>query len=133
MSLGIPCILANNTGHKTICNTGLVVCITSDKPERVDSKQMGPYGYWFNSNIDETVAAMHDVYKNYEKHLLLAARRREWIKQYTPENLRTKYVNLIRPQQIILCDTNEIGDEYIKTSSQELYAKYQTLLKTHSY
>lgn len=129
MSLGIPCILANNTGHRTICDTGLVVGVTSDRPERVNSQQIGPYGYWFNTDMDETIAAMHDISHNYKRHLQLAAKRREWVKQYLPENLRAKYISLIAPQQVILCNINEIGVDYIKTSSHELYNKYQTLLK----
>lgn len=132
MSLGIPCILSNNTGHKTICATGLTIPITSNQAERVDSKQMGSYGYWFNSDFNQTINALYDMYQHYEKHLALAAQRREWTKQYLAQNLKPFYTTLINPQKVILDNINQISTGSIKTTSLALYKKYLRFMELHS-
>lgn len=130
MSLGIPCILSNNTGHKIICSTNLVVAITSNLVEPVNTKQTGSYGYWFNSNFNQTVNALYDMYHHYEKHLHFANQRREWTRQYLPENLMPLYGTLINPQQVTLGTRNKIINGSIETASQALYKKYMLLAQS---
>lgn len=108
LALGIPCILSNNTAHEVICQTDYIKSVK-------------------DLTIDNVALAIEDVYNNYEQYLLKAQQAREWVKQYTYQNLEQKYINLIKPYKIILGTENLITDKYLMTNSKHLYNKYLTI------
>lgn len=113
LALGIPCILSKNTAHKTICKSGYVKGVRSDAN--------------CNVSLIDASNAMQKVWLNYKHYKKLALKARKWVAQYTSKNLHDKYLNLIKPQKIILGDNNEVTDEYLETNSIELYQKYKQL------
>ncbi|CDK30746.1 glycosyltransferase [Candidatus Babela massiliensis] len=108
LALGIPCILSNNTAHEVICQTDYIKSVK-------------------DLTIDNVALAVEEVYNNYEQYLLKAQQAREWVKQYTYQNLEQKYINLIKPYKIILGTENLITDKYLMTNSKHLYNKYITI------
>jgi len=130
LAAGIPCILSNNTAHKTICNTSYVSSVPAEIKERsytiLDKLKLG---YDFNCKINDIQNALQKVYKNYEYNLELAIKGREWVKQYLPENVQHRYMNFAKPKLVILGPDNLITDEYLMTNSETLYKKYQQLCK----
>ncbi len=85
-------------------------------------------GYQFDCTVRDARKAMQSVYKHYNYHLARAAKGREWVKRYLPENLSDKYINLVKPKSIVLGDENIIGDTFLMTNSKTLYEKYQHIL-----
>lgn len=126
MALGRPCILANHSAHQTICNAGFVRPVEASIIEKHDSENYfgEDIGNIFNCELSEARKALRDVYENYQFYLKKAHAGREWAKQYLGENLRAKYISMIKPKMVILGDRNEATCEYLMTNSQELYDKY---------
>lgn len=123
MALGIPCILSNNTAHKTICDTGLVYAVPSDILE-INKVGNRTCGHNFNCTMKDVQKALREVYSNYDFYLKKASAAREWVKQYHGLNLKNKYINLIKPTRVILGNENKVTDEYLMTSDRNLYEKY---------
>jgi len=135
MALGIPCIITNNTAQKTLCNTGFVRPIASnilEKPVAYEklfgSKNLG---HFFNCTLKDTRQALRDMYNNYNYYFSKAPQAREWVKQYRWQNLKAKYLNLIKPKKVILGKKNIITESCIITSSSKLYNKYTRLIKSN--
>lgn len=125
LACGIPCILSDNTAHKTICQTGYVRAVKSDIPEYAFYRGFGRVvGQNFNCSLEDVSQALKDVYKNHNTYLNKARQARAWVEQYLYKNLKNKYLNLIKPQKIILSDKNEITDNALITNSKDLYDKY---------
>lgn len=123
LALGIPCIVSDNTAQKTICLSGYVRILESKILEPAFYSGM-KCGYQFNCNRIDLDNAMKDVYNNYQFYRGKACLAKEWVKQYLPENLRSKYLSLIKPKKVILGDNDIILDDAIITTSKLLYAKY---------
>jgi glycosyltransferase involved in cell wall biosynthesis len=128
LALGIPCILSNHTAHKTICSTGLVRPVSCSIVESADySAILGSTdcGNKLNCKQEDAQKALREVYNNYALYLEKAKQGREWVKQYEYKNLRKRYLNLIKPKNIIFGDRNEITDDYFMTNSPLLHNKYK--------
>lgn len=125
LAMGLPCIATNNSGQITICNSGLVRSVPSDIQVKVDYPCLGnDQGYMWDCTIADVRQALRDVYSNYEVYLEKAAQGPAWVSQYRPSNLKQKYLNLIKPANVILGDHNEITDDYLMTNSPALFEKY---------
>lgn len=128
LALGIPSIIAENTAHKTICQTGFVKSVPSVKemPAYYDHLQK-TVGNNFNCDVADVAQAMYDVYNNYEEYKEKALLGRKWVTQYLYKNLQETYLNLIKPHEIVLGDHNCVNDRGIITNSKTLYKKYKNL------
>lgn len=132
MSLGIPCILSNNSAQKTICNTNLVLPVNSNIKQISDQEFYGTdVGFNFNCDIKDVKIALRCMYKNYNSYLKDSKKRRFWAKKYLKENLLQYYINIVKPKKIILSDKNEVTKEFLMTNSIRLYNKYIKLLKNN--
>jgi glycosyltransferase involved in cell wall biosynthesis len=132
LALGLPCILSNNTAQKTLCESGFVRAVPSEIQEdalHFYSRFFGhqPVGVFFNCKVQDVREAMRDVYENYNFYLNKAAEGREWVTRYRWPNLKLKYLNLIKPQKVVLGSENVITDDYLMTNSVDLYRKYSQL------
>lgn len=126
LARGIPCIISNNTAHKTICNTGFVRPVNSYiKTPAVYSNLTGKCGYNFDSNLQDACDALKEVYQHYHIYKKRALSGRQWVKQYRHKNLKARYYTLIKPRKVILADANIITDDCLVTNSRILYEKYQ--------
>ena len=129
LAAGVPCILSNNTAHKIICDSGHVLAVKSDILEDAYYKIFNQTcGYHFNCKINDVTKALKEVYRNYKFYLDKAQAGREWVKQYLPENLQLKYLNLVKPKKVIYGKDNKITNEYLMTNSNKLYKKYLELV-----
>ena len=131
LALGIPCILTNNSAQKTICRNGIVRSVISEIPEP-PSVDYSPFGdenicTFFNCRLEDVKEALRDVYDYYDIYLKHAKMGPHWVSQYRMQNLKAKYLNLIKPQHVILGSKNEITNDYLMTTSTELYNKYINL------
>jgi glycosyltransferase involved in cell wall biosynthesis len=130
MAAGIPCILSDNTAHKIICKSGCVRAVTSNILEPSYSKIFRKnIGHDFNCTVMDIRKALRDVYENYQKYLENAVLGRIWVKNYSKENLKKKYLNLVKPKIVILGPDNSITDQHLMTNSKTLFNKYQQLCK----
>lgn len=127
MALAIPCIVSNNTAHKTICNSCYVYSVESSliEPHTADGKEF--CGFDFNCSSINARRALKYVYENYNVALKKAINAREWVKQYLPDQLRAKYLNLFFPKKILLGDFNIITNDYLMTNSIKLFKKYKSI------
>lgn len=130
MALGIPVIVTDNTGQKTICNSNLVKVVSSNilEPAMYFNRDL-PSGYQFNCEVDEVADAIMDMYQNYNKYLEKAEEARFWASSYdySEKYLSNLYKSLVSPKKIILGAENKIHKDYIMTDSQALYEKYQKI------
>ena len=126
LALGIPCILSNNTAHEVLCQTPYVNSVMSNKVEPADYRLVFGqyYGYQFNSSITDVEKSLEEIYNNYDYYLQNGKDARQWVQQYDYRNLKNKYLNLIKPNKVILGKENLITDEYIMTDCKKLYQKY---------
>lgn len=129
MAMGIPCILSNNTAHKTICNTGLVVPVEANiaRPAYYDSFS-SMCGVNFDCRIFDVVMALKEMYQNYKKYIGQAESARNWTKQYLYSNLRDSFLTLIKPKDVQIAQEDTIDNGVIRTTSQELYHKYHAFI-----
>ncbi len=124
----VPCILSDNTAHKTLCKSGLVYAVPSNKTEPSYCGIMGAYlGDQFNCSVTDARKGLRAVYTKYEIYKQKAVAGREWVKQYTAENLQKKYMSFVKPKKVILGPKNEINSNYIMTNSRQLFEKYKVL------
>ena len=129
LALGIPCILSNNSAHKTICDSGYVYAVKSEIKEKHIAEDYGvSCGYNFNCKIEDVQKALREVYGNYNHYLSKAQEGREWVKRYLAENLQPLYTSLVKPRKIVLGQENIITEEHLVTSDEKLYRKYLSFL-----
>lgn len=126
LALGIPCILSNNTAHKTICASGFVrpLAVSGVSPAYYEPLNCFA-GYEFNTSMKELQQAMRQVYNNYDEYLFKARTGREWVKQYLFSNLKKRYKTIVKPKKVILGDKNIIEENFLMTNSEQLFSKYQ--------
>lgn len=128
LALGIPAIISNNTAHKTICQTGYVYGVPSDILEKHTGEFYGSScGYCYNCKIEDVQKALREVYSNYNLYLEKAHQGREWVKQYRGENLKKRYINLFKPETLLLGNNNIVTDDYVMTTDNSLYLKYLSM------
>lgn len=126
LAMGKPCILSNNTAHRTICDTGLTIPVTANTKVAANYEVFGQrIGNFFDCSVADTAAAMKKVYENYDTyHSIVKNGGPKWVKQYVWSELKTKYLTVIKPTKIILGTKNEIHDTHIETNSKSLLNKY---------
>lgn len=131
LALGRPCIIANHTAHTTICNTGFVRAVEPTILMAHDGESYNgeSLGFNFNCSVKDAAEAMRDVYENYDHYLKKAAHGRNWVRQYLGENLKAKYLSLLKPKKVVLGFRNEATEDYLVTDSVELYNKYKEIIK----
>lgn len=132
MAAGVPVILSNNTAHKTICKTGLVLSVKSKIAEPAYYDWLGEHiGYSFNCSLEDASKALLEMYNNYEvyseRDRLLKAR--DWVSQYDIEKMKPYWLSLLKPKTVYLGKSNKIGRKSLTTDSKSLYEKYITLSK----
>lgn len=129
IALGIPTIISNNTAHKELSKTPYFLPVKSNVKELSNFTQdLGTYcGYNFNTNQKYLENALETVYNNYEDHLAIASKGREWVKQFTYKSLEKQYLNIIKPEKVIFGTENIIKNDYLMTTSKKLYEKYLIL------
>lgn len=131
MALGKPCIVSNNSCHKTICNSGFVIPLRSEQKVpayyEVFAKNIGCN---FDCDTQELIDTMSDVVDNYDTHLVKAQGGREWVKQYLWSSLKPMYVNLISPKNIVLGDSNQVDAQSFQTKDKVLFAKLKKAFKS---
>ena len=128
LAAGIPCIISNNTAHKTICQSGFVYGVPSNILDRHSGEGYGEQcGYSFNCTMADVQKGLREVYENYQLYLEKAAQGREWVKQYHGKNLKPLYLNLFKPQKVILGNENKVTAEYLMTTDKNLHRKYLSL------
>ena len=128
LALGLPCILAYNTAHKTLCKSGLFCCVPSQitQPSLLPSS-WGYIGNDFNCTVQDVRKALREVYNKYNYYLEKAHEGRSWVQQYTWNNLKPRIINLIKPKKILYGDQDSIANDYFMTKSQVLFKKYTQL------
>ncbi len=132
LALGIPCIIANNTAQKTLCDSGFVCSVRSETqvpstyPKGLFTED--PCGFQFKCEIDDVRRALREVYTHYEQHKQKALEGRKWVEQYLWKNLKSRFTNLIKPKTFILGMVNRVTNDYLMTNSLKLYSKYLQLL-----
>lgn len=131
LALGIPVIITNNTASATICDSGLVRAVASQKrirsPSFVYKYLFGEdYGYQFDCEVEDAKNALLDVYHNYAIYLGKALEGRKWVSQYDCDNveLQIQYRTLVKPKNVVLGKENKIDKNTLTTNSEELYLKY---------
>lgn len=129
LALGKPTIVTNNTAHKTIADTGFVYAIPSSLKEPAYYSYLGGYhGYNFNCTLEDVRKALRTVYENYQLYLNKAQMGQKWVQQYSWNNVKESFANLIKPKQLLFGNENKVTERFLMTSSPKLYRKYQKLL-----
>jgi glycosyltransferase involved in cell wall biosynthesis len=130
LALGIPVILSDNTAHTSLCDTGFVKAVPSLVKESIDYDYFRHQNCYFsNCMLTDATEALRDVHNNYADYLQKAHAGREWVKQFSHLQLKRKYLNLVKPAKVLYGNKNEITDEYLMTSSLQLFKKYKMILR----
>ena len=129
LALGKPCILSNNSSHKTICESGFVLPLKAERkiPATYEIFNNQQIGYYLDCEVDDLANLMVDAVTNYDKYLAKAQGGREWVSQYLWSNLKGTYANLIKPKEIVLGSSNLCNEQILQTNSKELYQKLKGL------
>ena len=126
-------ILFDNTAHKTICNgndkISLVTQVKSDIEipaiyELFNNQQLGNF---FDCETKSVIESMEYVVNNFKRIDENSGYVQWWVKQYLWSGLRPKYLQLLKPTNIILSARNQINYDSIETNSQNLYKKLNML------
>lgn len=139
LSLGVPCILSNNTAHSTICKTEYVLPVKSDIRyhlySQVEGLMNGDLDCAIETEVcdctfDDVVKAYQKMYNNYDLYLKKAQEAKEWVDQFTWKNVMSYYETLFNPEKIVLGNENKIdpATKTIITNDVELYNKLLALL-----
>ncbi|MEX0940104.1 MAG: glycosyltransferase family 4 protein [Candidatus Babeliales bacterium] len=144
LALGIPCIISDNTGHQTLCKTGFVKAIPSYKLENVSinkdyssSSFRNNYyqlhePYEFECSLNSVCLALKDTFFNFVHYLKEAIIGRKWASQFVHDELKEKYLTLIKPKKVILGLSNKITNGSLITDSKTLYEKYLQVINVQS-
>ena len=130
MARGIPVIVSDSLAQKTIADSGFVRVVPAVLPKLAtyfDNTLV--LGNNFDVETKAAAEALLDVYNNYSKYLALGANARQWVKKYSYENIKPLYMNLVKPKKIILGKVNKVTEDYLETTSEELYNKYVNLVR----
>ena len=127
LALGIPCILSDNSAHKTICATGFVYRVPSEIEEPAYYSHLGTWGTYYNCSVEDVRKALREVYTHYSRYLTKARKGRKWVEQFTWKSLKDKFLSLIKPKKVVFGKDNLVTDEYLMTNSQKLLDKYNQL------
>jgi hypothetical protein len=129
MAMGIPCILSNNTAHKTICKTKLVVSIESTKQIPAYYKVFGGIcGNKFKIEQKYLQKALRNCFTNYHTYIKKNKSLRKFAEKYQCSNLFDSFVALVKPNHVVLHDTNKVSKGILMTNSKVLYEKYRNLI-----
>jgi glycosyltransferase involved in cell wall biosynthesis len=130
-ALGVPSIITDNTASTTICSTGFVRAVPSNRKGLTSPVYSTLFanqycGEQFECEVADVTAALRDVFDNYERYIKKAREGREWVAQYNVSHpgLQGIYRALIKPKKVILGRKNELADGTLTTSSPRLYHKY---------
>lgn len=129
IALGIPCILSNNSAHKTIVNSGFVIPVKAEKqvPAKYEVFKNKQIGNFYNCDSNDLGKAMLDVKANYNKHLDKARKGREWVSQYLWSSLKPIYLNLFKANGLEFSNENKITENSWKTNDKNLFEKMKAL------
>lgn len=128
MALGIPCLISNNTAQATIVSQSHVMALETPLAEPCyynNFKQIAGVSYDFE--ISSLVELLKQAYASRYALLSYSQDNRNYAKNFDYANMKRYYKNLIKPQKVILGDTNKITDDGLMTNNLELYNKYKNL------
>ncbi|MCH9631582.1 MAG: hypothetical protein S4CHLAM37_16060 [Chlamydiia bacterium] len=129
MTLGIPCIVSDNTAQKTICKSGLVKSVPTSHTEPAYYEFFADIsGERYVPDYNKTVEALLDVYNNYEKYLMKSEKMKKWALNYKYTNLHNKYKTIVKPKKLRLGKENCIDEDTLTTNSEKLYKKFKKIL-----
>ena len=128
IALGIPCVLTNNSVHKTIIQSGLVTPVACPKATPAFYEVFkAKYGNFYDCSEDELAKAMVDVADNYPAKLEQLKGGRDWVKQYLWSSVTPLYHQLFKPSKVWLGTQNKVSLNGVETTSKELIKKYEKL------
>ena len=130
MALGIPVILTNNTGQKTLCETGLVCSVPSEIEIPSQYPYPGVFGVQYDCTVEDVARAFKEMYEHYGLYLQKAKEMRLFAQRYDLSAVAGGFLNLIKPKKIILGKKNKILKNGLMTTSKRLAKKYRMLLDT---
>lgn len=129
MALGIPCILANNTAQKVLCDTALVRAVASDI--LIDPPLYATNGgKMFDCRVEDVREALRDVYEHFSVYRDKARMSRRWVRQYSFSALKPLYLSLVKPKKVILGTENKLEPGCLTTTSESLYKKYLAIINS---
>lgn len=131
MAAGIPCIVSNNTGHTTICNSGYVQPVAC--PYKIDGWYEAlsrNIGHQYDCSKSSVIEAMEEVADNYDYHFERAQEGRDWVARYLWPNLKKDFLTLFDPVAVVLADSNRLDHETgtLFTSDKGFYDKVNYLV-----
>jgi glycosyltransferase involved in cell wall biosynthesis len=130
MALGIPVIVSDNTAQTTICKSQLVISIPSLTQVPYGNYQEA-VGMQYEVNEEDVIEAFKQMKVEYDNVLKNGYLRREWAAQYNYGKLYPLYKTLIKPKEIFLGKEDEITEDYMITTSLELYKKYKKIMTSN--
>ncbi|MBM3192346.1 MAG: glycosyltransferase [Chlamydiae bacterium] len=129
MALGIPCILSDNTGQSTICQSGLVKALPCPLEEPAYYEiYRDVFGVRYCVEPHTAAKALQEVYHHYPSYLASSQKARLWASCYDCEHLGALYTSLVRPKRIVLGCANTLENNTLTTTSLRLYEKYKAIL-----
>lgn len=128
LACGTPCILSNNTAHRTLCDSGFVRPVISEIPVAHNGEHYNEaVGHSYLCERSEVQKALREVYTSYDEYGEKARIARSWVAQYEVFNLKQRYLSLFKPRTVLLGKKNEVTNEYLMTNSPNLFCKYQEI------
>ena len=128
MALGLPCLISNNSAHTLICESGLVMALNCNKPIRAYYNAFGQYcGNYYSCDFVDLKKALRNMYNIRFENLKTAQKRRDWVRKYTYDNLLPYFETILKPEKVLLDNIDQVDLGIIKTSSKELFKKYNNL------
>jgi glycosyltransferase involved in cell wall biosynthesis len=131
LALGIPCILSNNSVHRTLLDSGFFIPLKAEEKTPAKYEVFGnqEIGSFYDCTMEDLAHEMRNLYHQYEEYLEIAQKGREWARQYCWSELRPYYLSLFQPQEIRLGNENKIEKEYLEIKNEKLYQKYKKVFE----
>jgi glycosyltransferase involved in cell wall biosynthesis len=134
LAMGLPSIVTDNTGQKTICHSHYVKAVPSLIPMKAKYSGWSDFlGEQFGASVDDLALALRDVYEHYDFYAQKAIEARGWVTQYAQESLFSYYKTLVHPEKVVLSDKDEVKEGILYTTSTELKERYEEIQKKQTF
>ncbi len=125
LSMGVPCIITDNTAHSSICQTGLVCVVKSPiKKPFFYFDLCDTFGYQFDCFQEDVEQALRDMFDNYSVYKNKSVQTIQWARQFEWESLVPLFKTLFKPESVILGEVDAVDGTTLITTSPCLYEKY---------
>jgi glycosyltransferase involved in cell wall biosynthesis len=128
MALGIPVLITDNTAQASIVKNATCSSLVCTLKEPAFYNHLKAFaGHFMDYSVEELAEKLKDAYANRYELLKAKEENKIYAASFHYSKVKPLYKNIIAPKKVVLGQQNKIHEEYLETSSPELFEKYMKL------